>query len=374
MSSSSPSNGKKLKIRYFNWRFYRKKMASYGAPLLFERCYDTQRVEEDADVTFLPLPELYLGLQYPKKLDQVQGTRVAVSEEYWTRHGDWLSDYTFSYRPTTDRNYYLPLYRVFESYEQLLAPRDPEALLARKRGFCSFVYSNPDTAFPGVGTRLRFFDKLHPLKFVDALGSVKYNNAKALNYTRHADNYRELKREIIAPYKFDIAFENMRAPGYHTEKLTGAFIAGVVPIYSGDPNVNQIFNPRAFINIDDFDSMDDAIRWILTVDRNDDLYKSYLAEPPFRDNREPEILNIEPLRARMDEIIHEPRSAVGKSRFRRQQARRMLKPPLNPHSRFLYSLKFNPQHGALTVIGRALVEPFRLASTVIGNFRKRRIA
>ena len=373
-SDLPPSPAKsKLKIRHFGWpETPEKERIDRGIPMLFERFYDTEVSDDDPDITFLGLPSVYHLLQHPEELDRIRSTRVADSQEFWTSHRDWLSDYTFDYRPTTDRNYYLPLYRAFESYDQLFAPRDPEAALASKRGFCSFMYSNYEAIFPGVVARTNFFKKLQGLKYVNALGFAENNTPSHHKLTRQHVNHMEIKREMIAPYKFDIAFENARFPGYHTEKLTDALMVGSIPIYRGDPDVSQIFNPRAFINVDDFDTMDDAIRWILTVDRNDDLYKSYLAEPPFRDNREPEILNIEPLRARMDEIAHEPRIAAGTSWYYRKKTRVILATPaLNPYYSFMFWIRYHPQHGMASVARRVIARSFRGVQRMIRRLRKR---
>mmetsp|Transcript_35465 Transcript_35465/g.112752 ORF Transcript_35465/g.112752 Transcript_35465/m.112752 type:complete len:236 (+) Transcript_35465:2-709(+) len=38
--------------------------------------------------------------------------------------------------------------------------------------------------------------------------------------------------------------------GYVSEKIVDAFLAGAVPIYSGAAQVNQIFNPKAFVHAD----------------------------------------------------------------------------------------------------------------------------
>jgi alpha(1,3/1,4) fucosyltransferase len=65
-------------------------------------------------------------------------------------------------------------------------------------------------------------------------------------------------------------------------------LAGSVPIYSGNPRVAEIFNPKAFINVDDFASDEDAIDYIRTVDNDTALYQSYVNQPPFRGNIVPE--------------------------------------------------------------------------------------
>jgi hypothetical protein len=57
-------------------------------------------------------------------------------------------------------------------------------------------------------------------------------------------------------HKFSIACENSASPGYTTEKLVQAFAAKTIPIYWGDPLVSRVFNTKAFINVNDFASVD----------------------------------------------------------------------------------------------------------------------
>lgn len=48
-----------------------------------------------------------------------------------------------------------------------------------------------------------------------------------------------LKRKTMERYRFAIVYENAREPGYITEKLFDAMIAGCVPVYLGAPNVER---------------------------------------------------------------------------------------------------------------------------------------
>jgi hypothetical protein len=61
-------------------------------------------------------------------------------------------------------------------------------------------------------------------------------------------------------------------------------IARSVPIYKGDPRIARTFNPRSFINLNDFKSDEEAVEFIAAVDQDDALYQTYLDAPPFVDN------------------------------------------------------------------------------------------
>ena len=56
-----------------------------------------------------------------------------------------------------------------------------------------------------------------------------------------------------APYKFVVAFENDDAPGYVTEKLGLAFLAGSVPIYWG-PATDHIFSDESYVRCSDLEA------------------------------------------------------------------------------------------------------------------------
>lgn len=55
--------------------------------------------------------------------------------------------------------------------------------------------------------------------------------------------------DLFSPlgFKFALVMENTLLPGYITEKILVAFLAGMIPIYYGTEEVFEIFNPRAFV-------------------------------------------------------------------------------------------------------------------------------
>eukprot|EP00434_Breviolum_minutum_P003115 symbB.v1.2.002741.t2/scaffold146.1/size298692/22 len=72
------------------------------------------------------------------------------------------------------------------------------------------------------------------------------------NHTRGvAMSFLDEAIELLRPYKFALVFENKLVPGYVTEKIVNAFLAGCIPIYWGSRSVLEIFNPEAFIYAND---------------------------------------------------------------------------------------------------------------------------
>ena len=79
------------------------------------------------------------------------------------------------------------------------------------------------------------------------------------------------------------AFENTSSNGYTTEKLYQPLQAFSIPIYWGNPLVVRDFNPKAFINCNDYDNDFDAIiNRVKEIDKNPDLYLSILRENPMQ--------------------------------------------------------------------------------------------
>ena len=149
------------------------------------------------------------------------------------------------------------------------------------RKFCNFIYSN-DRLGEGSILRKDFCKKLIEYKLVDCPGKI-LNNMSAEDLEPRNGNWFESKIHFLKNYKFTIAFENSSSNGYTTEKLYQPFLAFSIPIYWGNPLVTRDFNPKAFINCNDFDNDFDAvIERIKEIDNNPDLYLAMLRENPMQ--------------------------------------------------------------------------------------------
>jgi alpha(1,3/1,4) fucosyltransferase len=73
------------------------------------------------------------------------------------------------------------------------------------------------------------------------------------------------KRPTLASYRFALAFENARIPGYITEKIFDCFFAGTVPLYLGAPNVEDHIPAECFIDVTKFDSWPEIHRFMSTM-------------------------------------------------------------------------------------------------------------
>lgn len=99
--------------------------------------------------------------------------------------------------------------------------------------------------------------------------------------------------EIYKNYRFAITMENTMIPGYVTEKIMNAFIAGAIPIYWGHKEtVEKYFNPKAFVNVNNFESLEVAAKYIIDLD-NDPVRRNKMAsEPVFNNGVIPDIFRL----------------------------------------------------------------------------------
>ncbi|RLN93811.1 hypothetical protein BBJ28_00001242 [Nothophytophthora sp. Chile5] len=168
---------------------------------------------------------------------------------------------------------------------------DPTALLVLQQGrsvrhpipprkFCAYMYARCDRQ-----ERELMFDLLNELEPVDALGRCSGSSKPPDSQPRTTGSRPEWYNDDAVlryeSYKFVIAFENSRAPGYVTEKLVNAFLAGSVPIYFGNSTtVSQLFNPESFIDCGRFANLRECAQYVVLVHSSLELYVQLRRQPP----------------------------------------------------------------------------------------------
>mmetsp|Transcript_16301 Transcript_16301/g.32353 ORF Transcript_16301/g.32353 Transcript_16301/m.32353 type:complete len:261 (-) Transcript_16301:19-801(-) len=83
-------------------------------------------------------------------------------------------------------------------------------------------------------------------------------------------------------FRFVLMMENANSPGYISEKILDAFMAGSIPIYYGTTEVFDIFNKKAFIYYD-VGNPSDALNRIQYLENNPEEYRRMLEEPILAD-------------------------------------------------------------------------------------------
>ena len=67
------------------------------------------------------------------------------------------------------------------------------------------------------------------------------------------------KRPVLSKYVFALAFENTRVPGYVTEKVVDAMIAGCVPVYRGAPDIADHVPAGAILDLSRYGKTAEAV-------------------------------------------------------------------------------------------------------------------
>ena len=187
---------------------------------------------------------------------------------------------TFDFESYGGKNFRLPLWYLYIDWFDVGSYGNPDWLIPKsylygeneftkkeKNKFCSIVFGSPHQsridAIKNISSNYRQ---------VDVFGKVNPNHNLP-----DGENY---KMDLISNYKFSLCYENSVTPGYHTEKLLHAKIAGNIPIYYGDTTVEKDFNPEGFVNTLNM-SDEEVVRTIEEIDANESLYEKIIQEPLF---------------------------------------------------------------------------------------------
>lgn len=238
-----------------------------------------------------------------------QGPKIYhTGENMWPNFEECDLAFTSMHMPHEPRHVRLPIYFFYTQTPQALiktAQYDPSLVLARKTGFCNFLVSNPRSP-----VRNAAFKALNAQKKVDSGG-------------RHFNNLGfqvQDKLPFVSQYKFTLAFENSSTPGYTTEKLLEPMLVDSLPIYWGNPDVAQDFNPDSFIVAERFSSIDALVEHVLEVDANDALYMRYLREPWLPSNQLTEVFSHDRIKDALEAFWNAPPAC---SRARRCKPRKL---------------------------------------------------
>jgi GR25 family glycosyltransferase involved in LPS biosynthesis len=149
------------------------------------------------------------------------------------------------------------------------------AVLDAKDKFCAFVATNPSNQ-----NRNTAFQILNNWRRVDSGGRLFCNLPDGPIPAGLGGGGGELaKIDFYKQYKFALTFENSSAPGYCTEKLFHAKIAGCVPIYWGDPYVDRDFDTTGIVNANQIGSAEQLIEAVKKI-ADDPVAWRKMAEVP----------------------------------------------------------------------------------------------
>lgn len=88
---------------------------------------------------------------------------------------------------------------------------------------------------------------------------------------------QKLKHDLIARYKFTLAFENSVCEDYVTEKFFDPLLVGSVPVYLGAPNVEEYApGENCYIDVTKFENPRALATFLVDLAADDEAYTRYL--------------------------------------------------------------------------------------------------
>ena len=258
---------KKVKIKFVGYWPEMKPESQHIFRILC-RYYDVEICEDPDYIICSCFAPYYAYCKYP------QIRIMSCGENYIPDFN--LIDYGICNYPIQfqDRCFYKP--GCFDSFGHALALEGynydrGNDFLQEKEFFANFIASH-DSEY---GIRSGFLKELSLYKHVESPGTFLNNMSdhKTVNWTDSS------KTDFQKRCKFTICFESTKHEGFLTEKITDAFFSETIPIYYGSSTVKEIFNPKAFIDISDFETWNEAIEYIKMIDQNDQLYLDMINQP-----------------------------------------------------------------------------------------------
>lgn len=211
-----------------------------------------------------------------------------------------------------DRYFQYPMYALPEYRYLVNSLREKKPIsredAEKKDLFCNFIYSNMCCS----QERITWFEEIGKYKFVHAPGKLCHNTDPIPVGDNWVETF-EKKTEYQKQFKFSMAFENTSSPGYISEKIFNAFRADTIPIYWGDPEVENVINEESFINLSKYSNCDEAIEAIKRIDSDDELYYKMLSASPIKVVRNTDFDRIDnELMAFLDRVFNDghPRRTV----------------------------------------------------------------
>lgn len=228
-------------------------------------------ISDEPDYVFCSCFGFYDYLDYPQ-------VRIMYSGENYIPDFNYV-DYAMSVYPIDflDRHQTIP--GIFMSpYESTLALENKNrhyksSVLDTKPYFANLIAGH-ESEGNMRGNLLKLFEGY---KRVESAGSFQNNMPDGWRVSRLDGTKLEFQKKC----KFTICSESIAHEGFVTEKIYEAFLADTIPIYYGSSTVSQIFNPKAYIDVRDYESLEDVLARVIALDSDDEQYLEMLNQPIF---------------------------------------------------------------------------------------------
>lgn len=184
----------------------------------------------------------------------------------------------FDYMDFGDRYFRMPFAFYFDNAKpwipETLSYEKAKEIYESKKHFCNFIYGHPSSH----GMRERLFEVLNTYKRVESPGSFLNNT----NNSKKRCSWAE-KNEYLAASKFTIAGDSISYPGFVTEKIVQPFMQHSVPVYFGNPKIDDYFNTDAFVWCKSENDLDRTLEEIKYLDSHDEAYIEKIMQCPLND-------------------------------------------------------------------------------------------
>lgn len=215
---------------------------------------------------------------------------------YYTGENDGPKNHPYDasitqHRINEDNHFRLPLWAFFTSWfgeSPFVNSRDPsflipwnsldknkldlEAIVDTKTRFCSFVYADL------TSERERWYHEIGLISKVDSAGSCLNNMGNRI--PGRGDQVYKLA--FLSDYFFSLAIENSCVYGYATEKLIHPMSMCVIPMYWGDPGIEEDVNHESIIDLRETPSrVIDEVKYLTSSKQR---YLDKLEKPWFKHN------------------------------------------------------------------------------------------
>ena len=146
--------------------------------------------------------------------------------------------------------------------------------------FCAYMHGKP------IEYRERMFNELSTYKQVDSGGSLNFNlpfgiEANYMQERLYGVEAHRQKYSFFGQRKFSFCMENSWTEGYTTEKIIDSFLAQTIPLYCGPILESDGFNKKAFLNLYDYDSIDDFKKDVIEIDNSRERENEIRSQPLF---------------------------------------------------------------------------------------------
>jgi len=263
---------------------------------------------EQIDTYTGKLPTNYTNQDKNKKFIYVSGEVANFKGPVESAENQWAIGYNKFDHPRYLRQPSCA-FDVWTLFDESRLTDNPLSWLTEKRNFN--LIKNRNTRFCSITQasnnefRGLIFDKLNEYKEVTSSGpwrqnidpSEELNKYQWMNsvYIGRNDGltYRE-KLNFFNKFKFNISIHYTNTDYILQEKIFHSYFSGAIPIFFGNRFIlEEGFNPNSFINLHDYSNLDDFLELVKEIDNNEELWKKYIEEPIYLDNKLPEYFDFD---------------------------------------------------------------------------------